>query len=225
MDSIRTATDRPPISWRQWKSCRPSRATNSSASPRRSRARFFAFGDSVCNAGEPADGLYVIKSGSVRVFSEEHGKEISMGVRKAGEVFAEIAMLRSYRHELSARAALKTELWFIPRTAIEAVIAHNPAALDFVNNYVAISSAGGLVARLFDLRGKVSKAELEEFVRSVGVKRVSAGKEILKQDARDDRRLYVRAPGPGAHRAPATPTTSTCWPRWARAKSSARRPA
>jgi subfamily B ATP-binding cassette protein HlyB/CyaB len=30
----------------------------------------------------------------VRVFGEEHGKEISMGVRKAGEVFAEVAMLR-----------------------------------------------------------------------------------------------------------------------------------
>ena len=153
--------------------------------------RFFSFGDSVCMAGEPANGLYVIKSGSVRVFSEENGKETSMGVRKSGEVFAEIAMLRDYRHELSARAALKTELWFIPRAQIEPVIAHNAVALDFVNNYVAVSSAGGLVARLFDLRGKVSKAELDDFVRSVGVKRVSAGKEILRQDARDDRRLYV----------------------------------
>jgi ATP-binding cassette subfamily B protein len=154
-------------------------------------SRAFAFGDTVCTAGEAADGLYVIHSGSVRVFSEEHGKEISMGVRKTGEVFAEIAMLRSYRHEVSARAALKTELWFIPRTAFQPLIGRNPAALDFINNYVAISSAGGLVARLFDLRNKVSKAELEEFVRSVGVKRVSAGKEILKQGARDDRRLYV----------------------------------
>ena len=47
------------------------------------------------------------------------------------------------------------------------------------------------MARLFDLRGKVNKGELEEFVRSVGVKRVRAGKDILKQDSRDDRRLYV----------------------------------
>ncbi|MGO4477787.1 peptidase domain-containing ABC transporter [Massilia sp. 2TAF26] len=153
--------------------------------------RAYAFGDTICSAGDAADGLVVIRSGSVRMFSEEHGKETSMGVRKAGEVFAEIAMLRSYRHELSARAALKTELWFIPRTAIEPVVARNPAALDFINNYVAVSSAGGLVARLFDLRGKVSKPELDDFVRSVGVKRVSAGKEILKQGSRDDRRLYV----------------------------------
>jgi ATP-binding cassette subfamily B protein len=153
--------------------------------------RSYAFGDTICSAGDAADGLVVIKSGSVRVFGEEHGKETSMGVRKAGEVFAEVAMLRPYRHELSARAALKTELWFIPRSAIEPVVARNAAALDFINNYVAIASAGGLVARLFDLRGKVSKPELEEFVRSVGVKRVGAGKEILKQGARDDRRLYV----------------------------------
>jgi ATP-binding cassette subfamily B protein len=153
--------------------------------------RAYAFGDTICSAGDAAEGLYIIRAGSVRVFSEEHGKETSMGVRKAGEVFAEIAMLRSYRHELSARAALKTELWFIPRTAIEPVVARNPAALDFINNYVAVSSAGGLVARLFDLRGKVSKPELDDFVRSVGVKRVGAGKEILKQGSRDDRRLYV----------------------------------
>ncbi|HYD96176.1 MAG TPA: peptidase domain-containing ABC transporter [Noviherbaspirillum sp.] len=154
-------------------------------------SRFFAFGDTVCNAGDPAEGMFVVKSGSVRVFTEEHGKEISMGVRKEREVIAEIAMLRDYRHESSVRASLKTELLFIPRKVIEPLIARNPAALEFVASYVAISSAGGLVTRLFDLRGKVNKAELEEFVRSVGVKRVAAGREILKQDGREDRRLYV----------------------------------
>lgn len=159
------------------------------------QVRFYAFGDTICKAGEPAEGLYVVRSGSVRVFSDEHGKEISIGVRKAGEAFGDIAMLRDAPHELSARASLKTELWCIPRKAIESVLAHNPVALDFVTSYVAISSAGGLVARLFDLRGKVNKDELEEFVRSVGVKRVPPGKEILKQDGRDDRRLYVLRQG------------------------------
>jgi ATP-binding cassette, subfamily B, bacterial HlyB/CyaB len=154
-------------------------------------SRFFSFGDAICNAGDPADGLFVIKSGSVRIFTEEHGKEISMGVRKAREVFSDIAMLREHRHESSVRASVKTELLFIPRTAIEPIISQNAAAYAFVTSYVAISSAGGFVARLFDLRGKVNKSELEDFVRSVGVKRVNADKEILKQDSREDRRLYV----------------------------------
>lgn len=155
------------------------------------QSRFFSFGDTVCNAGEPANGLFVIKSGSVRMFTEEHGKEISMGVRKAGEVFADIAMLRDYRHESSVRASAKSELLFIPRDIIEPIVSRNPAAYAFVTSYVAISSAGGFVTRLFDLRGKVNKNELEEFIRSVGVKRIGAGKEILKQDSRDDCRLYV----------------------------------
>ncbi|EON17028.1 leukotoxin translocation ATP-binding protein LktB [Cupriavidus sp. GA3-3] len=151
----------------------------------------FGFGDTVCNAGEAAPGLFVVKSGSVRVFNEEHGKEISMGVRKTGEVFADIALLRDYRHESSVRASGKTELLMIPRSVGEPVVAGNPAALAFITSYVAISSAGGFVARLFDLRGKLDKQELEDAVRSVGVKRVAAGKEILKQDGREDRRLYV----------------------------------
>ncbi|NMF99769.1 peptidase domain-containing ABC transporter [Aromatoleum toluolicum] len=155
------------------------------------QSRFLAFGETVCNAGEAAEGVFVIRSGSVRVFADEHGKEVSLGVRKTGEVVAEMAMLREYRHEFSARASAKTELLLVPRKAIEPIIAQNPAALAFITSYVAIGSAGGVVARLFDLRGKVDKKELEELVRSVGVKRVAAGKEILKQDGREDRRLYV----------------------------------
>jgi subfamily B ATP-binding cassette protein HlyB/CyaB len=155
------------------------------------QSRFFGFGDTVCNAGDPAEGMHIIKSGSVRVFSEEGGKEISMGVRKAHEVFAELAMLREVQHDASVRASVKTEVLFIPRSAFEPVLSQNMAARGFVTNYVAINSAGGSVARLFDLRGKVEKNELEDLVRSVGVKRVSAGREILKQDAREDRRLYV----------------------------------
>src|SRR6478736_2928334 len=80
------------------------------------QSRFFAFGETVCTAGDVADGLFVIKAGSVRIFTEEHGKEISMGVRKEREVFADIAMLREYRHESSVRSSGKTELLFIPRT-------------------------------------------------------------------------------------------------------------
>jgi subfamily B ATP-binding cassette protein HlyB/CyaB len=153
--------------------------------------RTYGFGDTVCSAGDPAPGLMLVKSGSVRVFTVEAGKEISMGVKKQGDFFAELAMLREYRHESSVRASGKTELLVIPREAIAPVIAGNLPARDFITSYVAISSAGGFVTRLFDLRGKVGKEELEELVRSVGVKRIAAGREILKQDSREDRRLYV----------------------------------
>ena len=65
-------------------------------------SRFFSFGETVCNAGDPAEGLFVIKSGTVRIFTEEHGKEISMGVRKTGEIFADIGALYELDHVQAA---------------------------------------------------------------------------------------------------------------------------
>ena len=155
------------------------------------QSRWLAFGDAVCKAGDVAEGLFVIKSGTVRIFAEEAGKEVSQGVRKAGDVFGEMVVLREHRHEVSARASAKTELLIIPRAVVAPIIAANPAARAFVASRVAIGSAGGLISQLFDLRGKVDKDELEEIIRSVGVKQVDAGKEIVKQGSRDDRRLYV----------------------------------
>jgi ATP-binding cassette subfamily B protein len=154
-------------------------------------SKFFEFGDAVFNAGDPSEGLYVIKTGAVRVFTEEQGKEISMGVRKAGQAIAEIAALREHRHESSVRASAKTELLLIPRSVFLSLLTRNKDAATFVASYVAINSAGGFVTRLFDLRGKVEQQELEEFIRSVGVKRVKGGSTILEQDSTEDRRLYV----------------------------------
>jgi ATP-binding cassette, subfamily B, bacterial HlyB/CyaB len=155
------------------------------------QSRLLAFGEPVCTAGDVAEGLFIVKSGSIRVFAEEGEKETSLGVRKAGDVFGEMVMLRDYRHQSSARASGKTELLFIPAGIIAPIIAANPAARAFVASRVAISSVGGLISQLFDLKGKVDKSELEELIRSVGVKQVVAGKEILKQGSREDRRLYV----------------------------------
>lgn len=161
----------------------------------KAEVRSFGFGDSVYNAGSPGDGLYVIKSGAVRIFTEEQGKEISMGVRKQGEVFAEIAMLRDYPHESSVRSSSKTELLFFARTVFTPLLEKNGAAQTFIASYVAINSAGGFVSKLFNLRGKVKKEEIEEYIGSVGIKRVKSGKTILEQGNTEDRRLYVLRQG------------------------------
>jgi ATP-binding cassette subfamily B protein len=155
------------------------------------QSRFLGFGDAVCNAGDAAEGVLVVRSGSIRVFTEEAGKEISMGVRKAGQAFGEIALLREVRLESSARASAKTELVMIPRALAAPLVAANPTARASIAARVAIASAGGLISQWFDLKGKVDQTELDSLIRSVGVKLVGAGKEILKQDSREDRRLYV----------------------------------
>ena len=153
--------------------------------------RMFAFGDTICSAGEEAQGLLIVKSGSIRVFAAHGDKEVSVGLRNAGEVIGEMAMLREYRHEWSARASAKSELLFIPRSVIGPIVAGNSAACALVSSRVVINSAGSLITHLFDLKSKVDASELERLASTIGVKRVGPGKEILKQDSREDRRLYV----------------------------------
>lgn len=156
-----------------------------------SECKYYDFGDTICNSGDPCEGLFIIKSGAVRVFIEENRKEISLGLRKTGEIFGELSALRDHKHEASIRASAKTELVFIPRSILAPVVTKNPQVRSAIASYVAVSSAGGFVTRLFDLKGKLDKKELEDVVRSVGVKKIKAGKIILEQDGKDDRRLYV----------------------------------
>lgn len=154
-------------------------------------SKWYNFGDTVFDAGDKCDGLYVIRTGAVRIFTEDNGKEISMGVRKAGDVLAELGALREHRHESSVRASSKLELLFLPRAALVPVLARNKDAASFLSSHAAIRAVGGIVSRLFDLKGKVEPSELEQLVRSVGAKRVEAGSVILSQGPTEDRRLYV----------------------------------
>ncbi|MGI9326174.1 MAG: cysteine peptidase family C39 domain-containing protein, partial [Pseudomonadales bacterium] len=151
----------------------------------------YEFGETVFNAGESAEGAYVIRKGVVRVFSNEQGKEINMGVRKEGEVVAEVAILRTLVHESSVRASAKTELLYIPNSVFLPILQNNADARSYIANYVAISSVGGFVSRLFNLRGKSNAPEFEKLVTSAGVKRVKQGQTVVEQDTTDDRRLYL----------------------------------
>lgn len=151
----------------------------------------FNFGEPIINAGDPAEGLYIIQKGTVRLFTSENGKETSLGVRKKGRIFSELAALRPVDHEYSVRASAKTELLFIPRDVLLPIIQSNPDNENFVTRYVAISAAGGLVSQLFNLKGKVDPAENEEFIRSIGIKRVKQGDVIIAQENTEDKRLYV----------------------------------
>ena len=158
---------------------------------RHASSNWFEFGDTILEAGALSKGLYIVRSGTVRVFSTIDGRETSLGVRKTGALLDELGALREHSREYSVRASTKTELLFLPREALAEVLAGQREANRFISNYIAIRTAGGAVNQLFDLKNKVEPAELEQQVRAIGVKRVAAGDRILEQDSEDDRRLYI----------------------------------
>ncbi|MCP5180659.1 MAG: peptidase domain-containing ABC transporter [Pseudomonadales bacterium] len=151
----------------------------------------YALGDEIAVAGTEAQGLYIVRSGRVRVFLTTSGKERSIGISKAGDVLCELAALRRYVHEFSLRASGDTELIFIPAAAFRAILDARPQAEEFMASYAAIRATGGVVSQLFDLGDKVSRDTVRELVGTVGIKSVAAGEVLVSQDSLDDRRLYV----------------------------------
>jgi ATP-binding cassette subfamily B protein len=151
----------------------------------------YDLGDTIFNAGEPGTGLFVVLSGSVRVFNDENGKEISIGVRREGDAIAEIAALGEYHHESSARASAKTELIFIPRTAIASLLSANRNAKSFIARCAMINATGGFVRSVLGLQGKVERDKWEDLVCSIGVMRVMSGQVVLAQGDREDQNLYL----------------------------------
>jgi len=151
----------------------------------------YDFGDTICTSGDTGQGLYVIKSGRVRLFTEDRGKERSIGVREPGDTFGEVSVLDKPTLDYSARASSKAEILFFPRQTIMDLLAKNEAAKGFIARYVALKVSGALVTQLFDLRSKVDRGEIEEIIKGIGIKRVKAGEQVLTQDSADDRRLYI----------------------------------
>lgn len=151
----------------------------------------YPFGQTIIHQGSHCEGLYLIHSGSVRLFVQENGKEISMGLRKSGDIFAEVNVLRNSRLEYTARATAECEILKIPRASLTSIWQQNQKIEEYMVRYAAIKTTGGLVERLFDLKGESGKKEFESMIETIGIKRVDSGKVVLRQDTFDDRRLYV----------------------------------
>lgn len=157
----------------------------------RMEVRHFDMGEAIAEAGDVAGNVYIVRKGSVRLFTEEGGKEASVGIRKAGDVIGEIAALREHRYATSLRASRKSELLAVPADVFAALLAANRGAHEYLSGFIARRSAADFLVSQFDLRGKIEDDEMQELIRQTGLKRIAAGQTILEQGEREDRRLYV----------------------------------
>ena len=83
----------------------------------------------VINEGDQSDSLYVIRSGSVKVFlGNDEGREIILNVQRAGEYFGELALIDSGPRSASVMTQEKTALSIISRADFEEFLRQHPPA-------------------------------------------------------------------------------------------------
>lgn len=80
----------------------------------------------VYGKGSPADALYIVLEGEVRIYDEVDGEEIEIARTGPGEYFGEISLLMETTHTKNVRAVEETELLVLSKDSFRRLLASNP---------------------------------------------------------------------------------------------------
>jgi len=89
--------------------------------------RWFAAGITLYHQGMPGIMLYMIESGTVRLFSAGRaGHEFTHNILGPGEILGELPIVDSKHHSGTAVTLLPTVVWILPRADMEALLERYP---------------------------------------------------------------------------------------------------
>lgn len=83
-------------------------------------------GKFVYTKGSPADALYIVLEGAVRIYDEIEGEEIEIARIGPGEYFGEISLLMETTHTKNVQAMEGTELLVLSKESFGRLLASNP---------------------------------------------------------------------------------------------------
>jgi CRP-like cAMP-binding protein len=87
----------------------------------------FAAGETLFEKGSPADGLYVVMDGSVRIFDQFRGEERDLALIEPGDFTGEVSLALHTSRTRSAQAKEDSEVLVIPTAALESLATEHPA--------------------------------------------------------------------------------------------------
>ena len=109
----------------------------------------------VIQENEPADALYVIESGRVKVYcSDKNGKEFIMNSLGAGDYFGELALLDDSARSASVRTMEPCQFRIVKKEDCSRVLAENPG--------ITQQLMGNLAARVRKLTTDVKNLALQD---------------------------------------------------------------
>ncbi len=87
---------------------------------------YWSAGSRIFEAGEPAEELYIVLSGRVRIFQPDDDEERDVATIGPGDYFGEHALLLHTSHTMTAEAAENSELMVVPRDPFQSILDANP---------------------------------------------------------------------------------------------------
>lgn len=118
-------------------------------------ARSYSDGEAIFAQGDGATEMYVIRSGKVRIFREQSGKQTALATLKPGDFFGEMGMLEGQPRSASAEAVGTTEVVAIGRDEFRGM-AGDPLVWEVLKK---------MSARIRDVDDALEKLSLQDTVR------------------------------------------------------------
>jgi len=130
----------------------------------------FSRGEVVFLEGEPCHGLYVVKSGRIRVFkSSPEGREQVLLIAQSGDSFNDVPVFDGHPNPASASALDPSTLYLVPKEVVllpikdcpaaAAILKHMGARLRHLTTVVETLSFRSVVSRLAKLLSDMAVAE------------------------------------------------------------------
>ncbi|HKJ87345.1 MAG TPA: Crp/Fnr family transcriptional regulator [Gammaproteobacteria bacterium] len=147
---------------------------------RLSQSRTYERGETVFRQGDPADGLYLIQSGRVKLLlTHEDGEEVIVDLLGEGEYFGEMALIDAEPRSTGVVALQRTTVRFLPKGDFRRLLSRS--------NELAQSLLQGLTERLRNANRMIeSLATLDVYGR--------VARTLLQYANREEGRLVVTEP-------------------------------
>jgi len=125
-----------------------------------SKFKQYAIGETLFNEGDQADGLYMIRRGSVTVSRLIAGKDVVLAYVSAGHYVGEMALVSNMPRSATVRAASPTDVTLLEAERVKAVMSRNSSIRGKVDSlylervrsdeFVASNESSGLIKFLMD---------------------------------------------------------------------------
>jgi DNA-binding NarL/FixJ family response regulator len=89
--------------------------------------RFLAPQELLIKEGEKADYVYLLKSGELKAYKKDSGREVLLGLIKPGEFVGEMAYINGEARSANVMSVTDSELIEIPSESLDAVLFSKPA--------------------------------------------------------------------------------------------------
>jgi CRP-like cAMP-binding protein len=138
--------------------------------------------------GEPCQGLFIIREGSVKIYKlSPEGREQILSYVKPGDSFNEVAVFDGGPNPANVVAAEATALWIVPRAAIVELIQKNSQVA-----LVVIQNLGARLRHLVGLVEDLSLRQVSARLAKLLLETATSGERALTQQEMASRLGTVR---------------------------------